>query len=192
MNATHLSDEQLIELCLVHTGGARAVEPHLIACPLCDARMSTLAAMLDETSEALTAEADKAFPPERLARQHARILQQIEQEGRPARVIAFPAATPQPLRLSRRPIPRWIAAAGAVAAAFVVGVLADHLTHDFVVAPPRLAARTVDAGTPIRTVAAASVSDDELLGQIEAAVGSSGPEALRPLDAVTPRAWDVR
>jgi hypothetical protein len=31
-----------------------------------------------------------------------------------------------------------------------------------------------------------------LLGQIEAAVDSSGPAALRPLDALTPRAWDVQ
>jgi hypothetical protein len=40
-----------------------------------------------------------------------------------------------------------------------------------------------------RTVVA-SLSDDELLGQIELAVGSAGPAALRPLDALTPRAWD--
>lgn len=191
MNATHLSDERLIELCFGDTG-PRSVEPHLIECARCDARMTSLAAMLDETSAALNAEADQAFPPERLARQHARILHQIEQEGRPARVIAFPAAHTPPLRLSRRPIRRWIAAAGAVAAAFMVGVLADHLTHDVSVAPPRLAARIVDAAAPIRTVAASAVSDDELLGQIEAAVGSTGPAALRPLDAVTPRAWDDR
>ena len=191
MNATHLSDERLVELCLADTS-ARSVEPHLIECSRCEARLSALTAMLVDTTDALTAEADKAFPPERLARQQARILQQIEQEGRPARVIAFPASSPQPLRLSRRPIRRWIAAAGAVAAAFVVGVLADHLTHDGAVAQPRLAIRTVDPGVPIRTVAAASVSDDELLGEIEAAVGSTAPAALRPIDAVTPRAWDVR
>jgi anti-sigma factor RsiW len=191
MNATHLSDERLIELCLADVTD-RSEEPHLNDCPSCDARFSTLAAMLDETSLALAADADRAFPPERLARQHARILQQIEQEGRPARVIAFPAAQTPPLRLTRRPLPRWIAAAGAVAAAFVVGVLADHLTHDTTVAPPRLATRSIDPGAPVRTVAAVTVSDDELLGQIEAAVGSTGPAALRPLDAVTPRAWDVR
>jgi hypothetical protein len=51
--------------------------------------------------------------------------------------------------------------------------------------------RANDQHVPIGTVAA-SLSDDELLGQIEAAVGSTGPAALRALDAVTPRAWDVR
>jgi hypothetical protein len=51
----------------------------------------------------------------------------------------------------------------------------------------RIARSTDAAGT--RTVAA-SLTDDELLGQIEAAVDSAGPAALRPLDALTPRAWD--
>jgi len=48
--------------------------------------------------------------------------------------------------------------------------------------------------TPVtRTVAASiSMSDDEFLGQVKAAVGSTGPAALRPLDALTPRAWDVQ
>ena len=39
----------------------------------------------------MTQEADAAFPAERLARQRARILQRVDQDGRPARVIAFPA-----------------------------------------------------------------------------------------------------
>jgi hypothetical protein len=81
-----------------------------------------------------------------------------------------------------------------VAAAFVVGILAGHLTQNLPgapSAPTQLAMRATDPHAPIRTVAA-SLSDDELLGQIEAAVGSTGPAALRALDAVTPRAWDVR
>jgi hypothetical protein len=81
-----------------------------------------------------------------------------------------------------------------VAAAFVVGIFAEHLVHELPAsrrADTRLAVRTVDTGVPIRTVVA-SMSDDELLGQIEVAVGSAGPAVLRPLDALTPRAWDVR
>jgi hypothetical protein len=35
-----------------------------------------------------------------------------------------------------------------------------------------------------------SLSDDEFLGEVEAA-GSLGPPALRALDALTPRAWEV-
>ena len=53
-----------------------------------------------------------------------------------------------------------------------------------------MASRAVDA-VVARTVVA-SLSDDELLGQIELAVDSPGPAVLAPLDALTPRAWDVR
>jgi tartrate dehydratase beta subunit/fumarate hydratase class I family protein len=42
------------------------------------------------------------------------------------------------------------------------------------------------------TQARANASDDELLGQVELAAIGVGPAALRPLDALTPRAWDVR
>ena len=35
-------------------------------------------------------------------------------------------------------------------------------------------------------------SEEEFLGQIELAASRNGPAALRPLDAMTPRAWDVR
>ncbi len=37
-----------------------------------------------------------------------------------------------------------------------------------------------------------SASDDEFFGQVELAFGSAGPAALRSLDALTPRASDVR
>jgi hypothetical protein len=192
MNRTHLSDERLIELSL--DGPDHKADAHLAECVSCESRRAVLASMLLDATAALNDEADEAFSPERLARQHARIMQRIDQEGRPARVIAFPTGHTSTVRVYRRPSRRW-AAAGAVAAAFVVGILAGHLTQNLPgapAAPPtHLAMRATDQHVPIRTVAA-SLSDDELLGQIEAAVGSTGPAALRALDAVTPRAWDVR
>jgi hypothetical protein len=193
MNRTHLSDERLIEVSLGDV--PQLDEPHLAECERCESRRAALVAFMQDVNTAMAADADRAFPPERLARQHARILQQIEQDGRPARVIAFPLAPAVPMRMPRRQSRRWVAAAGAVAAAFIVGILAGHLTRDFsaptTIPAQRLAVRNTEQAAPIRTVAAA-VSDDELLGQIEAAVGSTGPAALRALDAVTPRAWDVR
>jgi hypothetical protein len=36
-----------------------------------------------------------------------------------------------------------------------------------------------------------TLSDDEFLGQIEMALVSPGAKALRPLDALTPRAWEA-
>ena len=192
MNRTHLSDERLIELSIA--GGDGTKEAHLGECTRCESRFAELVSMMTDVGTVLVAEADAAFPPERLAKQQARILQHIEIDGRPARIIAFPAAHVSPIRTHRRPARRWIAAAGAIAASFVVGILADHLTHDLPgarTATPRLAVRTADQNPSVRTMAA-SMSDDELLGQIEAAVGSTGPAALRALDAATPRAWDDR
>jgi hypothetical protein len=192
MNRTHLSDERLIELSL--DGSDRRFEAHLAECMDCESRRVELAAMLADSTVVLHAQADEAFSPERLARQHARIMQRIAEEGRPARVIAFPTAHVSTMRVYRRPARRW-AAAGAVAAAFVVGILAGHLTQNLPGTPTapakHLTMRAPDQRAPIRTVAA-SLSDDELLGQIEAAVGSTGPASLRALDAVTPRGWDVR
>jgi hypothetical protein len=46
-----------------------------------------------------------------------------------------------------------------------------------------------DSGMALRAVST-SLSDDEFLGEVEAA-GNLGPPALRPLDALTPRAWEV-
>jgi hypothetical protein len=91
---------------------------------------------------------------------------------------------------------RWAAAAGAVAAAFVVGIMTEHLVHPAAARRPDtlIASRAIDMGAP-RTVAVATTSlpdDDVLLGKIELAVGSTSPAALRALDALTPRAWDVR
>jgi len=189
MNRTHLSDDRLIELSLDGSDGTS--DAHLAECVTCESRRAALASLLDASALTLNAEADAAFPPERLARQHARIMLRIDQEGRPARVIAFPTAHASTVRVYRRPTRRW-AAAGAVAAAFVVGILAGHLTQNPTTDAPatHLAMRATDTRAPIHV--AASLSDDELLGQIEAAVGSTGPASLRALDAVTPRAWDVR
>jgi hypothetical protein len=41
----------------------------------------------------------------------------------------------------------------------------------------------------IRTVSA-TLSDDQLLGEIERAVNGRGGASLAPLDELTPRAWD--
>jgi hypothetical protein len=156
-----------------------------------------LASTLGDVSERVMSEVDAAFPAERLARQHARIMQQLDHLGRPARVIAFPVGrTQEPARpaVSVRRTRRWVAATGAVAVAFLVGIFTEHLAHQLPAgraAQTRITSRATQ--TPVtRTVVASISMSDEELGQIEAAVGSTGPAALRPLDALTPRAWDVQ
>jgi hypothetical protein len=193
MNQTHLSDDQLVEM---HFGLASPAvsRAHLLECTACESRRLELATTLQELGDAMRAEADHAFPDERLARQRARILQRLEIEGRTARVIAFPTSPHQDGAPARPRTPaRWGTVAAAVAASFIVGLLADHLAHEL---PGKQQSRPVtrvarQANAP--TSAARPISsDDELLGQVELAASGVGPAALRPLDALTPRAWDAR
>ena len=192
MNERHLSDDRLIDLCVAGTPDADE-RAHLIACATCAARRSSVVDILRELDEAARVDADAAFPDDRLARQQARIFQRIEQDGRPGRVLTFPAhASRLPTFLESRP-PARIAAAAA-AAAFVVGLLAGHYAHEWPLFEQRQAPQAVaiESDTvPLRAVPT-TFSEDEFLGQIELAAASNGPAALRTLDAMTPRAWDVR
>ena len=192
MNHTHLSDDYLIEVCLAPA--SRDTErADWTSCAECRSRHAALADMLIDTRTAAAMEADAAFPTERLARQRARIMQRVESEGRPGRVISFPAGShAQEFTLRRsRPASRWIAAAAA--AAFIVGLLAGHLVHSLPGAQsaPLVQSRAASAPSPSRPFLAV-VSDDEFLGQVELAAGRTSPAPLRALDALTPRAWDVR
>lgn len=201
MKANHLPDDRLIELCMLDAASATE-QHHLSACARCDARRVRLQRLLDEVSDTATAAADAAFPPERLARQQARILAHLQHEGRPARVIAFPAgqAQPEPMVSRTRPRSRWIA--GAAVAGLVVGVLAGRFGHDYTFPRPGTArvivARTAeqpelrDGSIVTIQEITASISDDEFLNQLEMAIDEPAAAALQPLDELTPRAWDVR
>jgi hypothetical protein len=190
MSHPHLSDDRLVEICfdLDVTSSDRA---HLQDCATCEQRRSNLAGTLDDIDMAATEDADAAFPAERLARQRARILQRVDQDGRPARVIAFPAGYTHEAAPRRIRPARWGTVAAAVAASFLVGLLAEHLAHDF---PGSRQANPVQRtqGALVTNTQARASSDDEFLGQVEIAAVGVGPAALRPLDAMTPRAWDAR
>ena len=202
MRANHLSDDRLIELCMLDALSC-AEQQHLSTCARCDARRVNMQRLLGEVSAAASADADAAFPLERLNRQQARILARLQHEGRPARVIAFPAghAPHEPIASRTRPASRWIAAAAV--GGLVVGVIAGRFGHDYsfqragisrviasrVVEQPELRA-PVTTGA-IREVAA-SISDDEFLDQLETAIDAPAAAALQPLDDLTPLAWEVR
>jgi len=190
MNNRHLTDDRLVEIGLTDTPSA-SEQQHFGSCSACEARRAGIVHMLDEMSQAAVEDADAAFPAERLAQQQRRILERVDLEPRPARVIAFPTAQPPDTAISRiRPASRWIAAAAV--AGLVVGLVAGRLGHDtsggmLTAAPesrPALGASAFRAAT-------VGLSDDELLGQIEIAVDGRGGNSLRPLDDMTPRAWDV-
>jgi len=192
MNHSHLTDDQLIDLCF-GSAAPEAGTSHLVACGECAARHASLAQMLGDVSDAADAEVDAVFPADRLARQQARILHRIDQDGRPGRVIVFPAGHPHHVSTLRaRSTSRWVAAAAA--AAFIIGVAAGHMVRDFprLSAPHQSAMTPAVTGTTLRAATTPAVSDDEFLGEIEDAVDSNGPAALRRIDALTPRAWEVR
>jgi hypothetical protein len=191
MSHPHLSDDRLVEIML-DLDSASADCAHLRACGACEARRVSLAEMLAEVTVATALKADEAFPDERLDRQRARILQRIEFDGRPARVIVFPnGQAPDAGRTSMRRARRWATFGGALAASFLIGLAAEHLAH-YVQgtrqARPAVVVQPSETGAP----GLPSMSDDELLGKVELAAAQMGPVALIPLDALTPRAWDVR
>ena len=202
MKANHLSEDRLIDLCMLDALSS-AEQQHLSTCARCDARRVNMQRLLEEVSEAATADADAAFPLERLNRQEARILARLQHEGRPARVIAFPAGHPphEPIASRRRPASRWIAAAAV--GGLVVGVIAGRLGHDYSFQRAGIsrviASRAIEQPelrAPVTTGAirevAASISDDEFLDQLETAIDAPAAAALQPLDDLTPLAWEVR
>jgi hypothetical protein len=188
MSKRHLSDDRLIEVCLDETRFPTERD-HLESCPACAERSVHLTRLLTEVATVTTAEADAAFCDDRLAKQRARILQRLEYEGRPGRVIAFPASLSHGPSLRARPGMRWIA--GAAAAGLVIGVLAGHLAH---VVPgqwgvtPRMA---LEPAGPTLHAVSTTMSEEELLGLLEVAIEGTGGTSLRPLDDLTPRVWEV-
>jgi len=192
MNDRHISDDRLIEICLTPTPTS-SEQGHLVACARCDARRLEIVGILAELDAAATQDAGEAFPTTRLERQHARILQRVDEDGRPGRVVAFPAQrTAAAFLMPSRPRMRW--AAAVAAAAFVAGVVTGQWTHRFTettdVVPMQIVANETDPAS-LRAVPT-TFSEEEFLWQLEVAASRNGPEALRPLDAMTPRAWDVR
>jgi hypothetical protein len=188
--SAHLSDDRLVEVWIDRTATA-AEDAHLSACEACRARRLRLELMFTEISNAAEAEADAAFPEDRLAAQRARILHRIEQDGRPAKVIAFPAVGAPDVRpLRTRPAARWIA--GAAAAGMAIGVLAGFLAHDLpaVGHPGRTAAIGPSASRPAAAAPRAVnavLNEEEFLGEIELAIEGPHLAVLQPLHDLTPQ-----
>ena len=195
MNEGHLSDDRLIDICL--NASTSIEQAHLAICARCEARRLEIVGILAELDDAATQDAGVAFPETLLEKQHASILHRVEHDGRPGRLVAFPAQQPSAIVMTpTRPPARW--AAAVAAAAFVAGVITGNWTHTFSEsrtffgngAPSHIVA--IEADQPSLRPVPTTFSEDEFLGQIEIAASRNGPAALRPLDAMTPRAGEVR
>jgi predicted anti-sigma-YlaC factor YlaD len=168
--------------------GSRPAHPHLAGCPACRARLAELSTWLDDMRDDAVAEADAAFPSERLAAQHGQIFRRLEALGRSAKVIVFPKLA-QPIASSTSPVRRWVASAAA--AGLIAGVALGNymdLRHT-ILRPATTPAADVMAG--IQTAAAGQpISDEELLWHLEELSSSNMPESLTAFDSLTPRARD--
>ncbi len=193
----HLSDAALADVWTAASGNP-ATAPHLESCADCRERYEALTAWLDEVRDEATAEADAAFPADRLAAQHAHILNRLEAMDRPVRVITFPKfARP----IAERPAisNRWIAVAAA--AGLVIGVAIGQwmdFPHRFGPQPTRTPETAVTATAPVQQdddvmlhTASRTISDEALLSELEAALAMTpSVEPLRAIDTITPRSRD--
>jgi hypothetical protein len=119
----HLSEDALAAAIAI---GERPA--HLEHCAQCSARALELGRWLEALRLEATAEADAAFPAERLAAQHNQILRRIAQVEQPVRVLEFPKA-PAVARSAgslRRVSPGWLGVAAA--AGLAVGVVGGHFS----------------------------------------------------------------
>jgi hypothetical protein len=198
----HLDDEALIGVHLRAgpAGDHDLDSAHLLSCRECQVRSHALGTWLTALAQEADAEADVAFTPERLSQQRDRILRRLGDAAaaeRPAKVLSFPirnGAVDAPSRWGGRRLVATAAAAGLMA-----GLVAGSL---FSLSPagrfPRQSSsiKLVDTRTVNTTAPAAPQAlpqnDETFLREIDDALSESRVEALRALDAFTPRYIDVR
>ena len=190
----HLDEREIADVWADGTAsGATVVHPHLEVCAQCRARLAAFTGWADGLRADAYAEADEIFTRERLAAQQAQILRRLEAGSRAGRVIAFPRFT-RPIAASGGSARRWIA--GAAAAGLLAGVaLGNYLDFRQVDTRRQAAIQPLptgaqDAGGP--GVVPASISDEELLWQLEEISLLRMPETLVAVDSMTPRARDYR
>jgi hypothetical protein len=170
----HLSEQALTDAVL--TGQRPA---HLDRCDVCGERAVQLGRWLADLREIAVAEADEAFPAERLAVQQHQILRRLDQADEPSRVIEFPLSTGRLTRATggRRVSPAWVGVAAA--AGLLVGVAGGHFTS---ARAPEVAARKpqVTAPRPQTPVTPATAPATP-------AAASATPELARTEPAPRPR-----
>lgn len=177
--------------------GSQPAHPHLAACGECRARLAAYRQWLDGLKADARAEADEAFPAERLAAQQAQVFRRLEAAERPARVIAFPKFTRRGTSQASS-ASRWVAAAAAAGLIVGVGVgqLMDFRPALSRTAVPTSQARLTEAHRPaerpeaaVRTVTAPA-GDEAFLSDLDASLRRAAVDELRALDEFTPRAGE--
>jgi anti-sigma factor RsiW len=189
----HLDDRALTAIWTdAAMDGGEPAHPHLETCGMCRARLASLSAWMDNVRDDAVAEADEAFPAERLTAQRAQILRRLEAAERPARVIAFPSFA-RPMSTTGSSARRWVASAAA--AGLIVGVALGQLMdlRHSILGPAPVADAPIAAvrpSTPGVQPANFTLSDEELMSRIEEFESRRIPDSLTAYDTLTPRARD--
>jgi hypothetical protein len=186
----HLDDAALASIWAdASVAGAKPSHPHLEVCAACRSRFSGFTSWLEELRTDANAEAEEAFPADRLAAQHAQIFRRLEAAGRPARVIKFPRFA-RPLASSTSPMRRWVATAAA--AGLIVGLgLGQLMDFRHPVGSPNLPVGPVlnsDRSSDAIQSASATSSDAAFMAAVDVSVTHTAVDELRAYDAFTPRA----
>ena len=176
----------------------QAALDHVAECDDCAARFTQMAMDADALREVACAQADEVFDDGMLDAQRTRILDRLAHLGQTARVISFPRRSREaamPVSSTGR---RWTSVAAA--AGLIIGLVAGQMLHFIPSAPlpigdDAVSIQAVDRPTTggIVPVSASfpSLSDDELMEEVEAAVQLRRSQSLRAIDALTPTAADL-
>jgi hypothetical protein len=177
----------------------RQMLTHVSTCESCAARLADLTVQMETLRDAAWQEADAAFDDAMLEAQRGKILARLANLGKAARVLRFPSR----MRDASMPVSpisrRWVSVAAA--AGLIIGLVAGQLLH-FVPWESQLHRQTgqLQAPTPrpqsgpviVQNAAAVvSLTDDELLDEIDEAMELRRAPNLRALDAFTPRVGDL-
>jgi hypothetical protein len=174
----HLSEDALAAAIAV---GERP--SHLDRCAQCSARALDLGRWLEALRVEATAEADAAFPAERLAAQHNQILRRIAQVEQPVRVLEFPKAPPLARSAGplRRVSPGWLGVAAA--AGLAVGVIGGHFSARLSAPPAGAATESTSVPLGVEPPVPAGPGVTPLF---ELDLERAMPASLREMDENTP------
>jgi hypothetical protein len=187
----HLGDREFARLWT--TGGGH---PHLDECATCRARFEAFDRWVLGIGDELRADADAAFPGDRMAAQQSQIARRLEAMEHPARVLAFPKAA-RAVISGHSHVRRWVtvaAAAGLIAGVGLGQVLDIHRTFERtspVSTPVSHITSTTAARANAGVTPAVLTSDDDFLSDAGAFSRPRVSSALLPLEDMTPRAQDL-
>ncbi len=164
---------------------------HLADCAGCTTRYRELVECLDAAADAVEADADAVFAPERMAHQRERILRRIDSHAQRARVLTFPASSMTMRGTAHaRPVVRWVAAAAL--AGLMIGIGAGRMfdgrrLFNGSQSTARLTTVRPAADSPARGQATQrpAISDEQFLSELNDAVAGPRTPELEVLDALT-------